>query len=94
MPKPDPRHPGQIFRETCLERRGVSVTAAAKALGITRKALSELLNGHVGMTAEMAVRIAKVFGSSAEMWLVLQLEYDLRRAEERLSERSLRPIDV
>ena len=79
----NPPHPGEIVREECLKPLGLSVTAAAEGLGITRKALSELLNGHSGVSPEMAIRLAKAFGSSAETWLRLQMQYDLWQAEQR-----------
>jgi addiction module HigA family antidote len=73
----NPPHPGEIIRDQCLEPLGLSVTDAAKGLGVTRKALSELLNGHAGISPEMAIRLEKAFGSTAETWLRMQLEYDL-----------------
>lgn len=73
----NPPHPGRIVRQECIEPLELSVTAAAKGLGVTRKALSELLNGRSGISPEMALRLSKAFGSSAEMWLGLQLDYDL-----------------
>jgi addiction module HigA family antidote len=79
----NPPHPGEIIREECLKPLGLTVTAAATGLGITRKALSELLNGHTGLSPEMAIRLAKAFGSSAETWLRLQMQYDLWQAEQR-----------
>lgn len=79
----NPPHPGEIIREECLKPLGLTVTAAATGLGITRKALSELLNGHAGLSPEMAIRLAKAFGSSAETWLRLQMQYDLWQAEQR-----------
>jgi antitoxin HigA-1 len=77
----NPPHPGEIIREQCLDPLALSVTAAAKGLGVTRKALSELLNGHSGVSPDMAIRLAKAFGSSAETWLRLQMQYDLWQAE-------------
>ena len=79
----NPPHPGEIIREECLKPLGLTVTAAATGLGITRKALSELLNGHTGLSPEMAIRLAKAFGSSTETWLRLQMQYDLWQAEQR-----------
>ena len=79
----DPPHPGEIIRDQCLEPLGLSVTDAAKGLGVTRKALSELLNGHAGISPEMAIRLERAFGSTAETWLRMQLEYDLWQAEQR-----------
>jgi antitoxin HigA-1 len=79
----NPPHPGEIIRDQCLEPFGLSVTDAAKGLGVTRKALSELLNGHAGVSPEMAIRLEKAFGSTAETWLRMQLAYDLWHAEQR-----------
>ena len=77
----NPPHPGEIIRDQCLEPLGLTITAAAKGLGVTRKALSELVNGHSGVSPEMAIRLSKAFGSSPETWLRLQLQYDLWHAE-------------
>ncbi len=79
----NPPHPGEIIKELCLEPLGLSVTDAAKGLGVTRKALSELLNGHTGVSPEMAIRLEQAFGSTAETWLKMQLEYDLWQAKQR-----------
>jgi addiction module HigA family antidote len=79
----NPPHPGEIIRDQCLEPLGLSVTDAAKGLGVTRKALSELLNGHAGVSPEMAIRLERAFGSTAETWLRMQLSYDLWQAEQR-----------
>jgi addiction module HigA family antidote len=79
----NPAHPGEVIRETCLEPLGLSVTAAAKGLGVSRKALSELLNAHAGVSPEMAIRLEKAGWSTAETWLRMQLQYDLWRAEQR-----------
>jgi addiction module HigA family antidote len=78
----NPPHPGEIIREECLKPLDLSVTAAAAGLGVTRKALSELLNGHSGVSPEMAIRLSKAFGSSPETWLRLQMQYDLWQAQQ------------
>ncbi len=75
-----PPHPGSVVRELCLDPLGLSVTRAAKGLGVSRKALSELLNGHSGISPEMAIRLSKAFGGSPESWLTQQMQYDLWRA--------------
>jgi len=72
-----PPHPGRIVRQDCIEPLGVTITAAAKALGVTRQALNNLVNGKSGVSPEMAVRLSKAFGSSPEMWLRLQANFDL-----------------
>lgn len=79
----DPPHPGEIVRAECLEPLGLTVTRAAEGLGVTRQALSDLVNGHAGISVEMAIRLSKAFGSSAETWLGMQMAYDLSQARER-----------
>ncbi|MBW1814748.1 MAG: HigA family addiction module antidote protein [Deltaproteobacteria bacterium] len=78
----NPPHPGEVLRELCLEPLGISVTDAAKALGVARKTLSSILNGHSGISPEMAIRLAKAFDTSAESWLNQQVQYDLWEAEQ------------
>ncbi len=77
MPMKNPPHPGRIVRQDCIEPLGLTITGAAKALGISRQALNNLVNGKAGISPEMAVRISKAFGGSPEMWLRLQANYDL-----------------
>ena len=76
----NPPHPGEIIRELCLEPLGLSVTDAAKALGVSRKTLSAVLNGRAGVSPEMAVRLSIAFDTSSESWLNQQVQYDLWRA--------------
>ena len=83
MPMLNPPHPGEVIRELCLEPLGLSVTAAAKALGVTRKTLSELLNGHTGISPEMALRLSMAFGGSAESWLQQQALYQLAQVRQK-----------
>ena len=73
----NPSYPGEAIRELCLEPMGLIVTKAARGLGVTRKALSELLNGHSEISPEMAIRLSKAFGGSAESWMTQQMQYDL-----------------
>jgi addiction module HigA family antidote len=80
----NPPHPGGIVRRQCLEPLGLSVTEAARGLGVTRQALSELVNGKTGISVEMAIRLSKAFGSSPEAWLGMQMAYDLWQARERI----------
>ncbi len=79
----NPPHPGGIVRRQCLEPLGLSVTAGAKALGVTRQALSELVNERAGLSVEMAIRLSKAFGSSPQTWLGMQMAYDLWQARGR-----------
>jgi addiction module HigA family antidote len=89
-----PPHPGEVLRSLCLEPLSLSVTAAAKALGVSRKTLSALLNGHAGISPEMAVRLSIAFDTSAESWLQQQLHYDLFRAEQRRNELDVKKLAV
>ncbi len=79
----NPPHPGEVIRELCLAPLELTVTDAAKGLGVSRKTLSELLNGHAGILPEMAIRLSKAFGGSAESWLTQQMHYDLAQAQVR-----------
>jgi len=76
----NPAHPGRIVRHDCLEPLGLSVTEGAKVLGVTRQALNNVVNGKSGISPEMALRLAKAFGSTPETWLRMQLAYDLAEA--------------
>jgi addiction module HigA family antidote len=73
----NPPHPGRVILQECIEPLGLSITDAAAALGVTRNTLSELVNGKRGISPEMAVRIAKVFGGTEDGWLVQQAHYEL-----------------
>jgi len=73
----NPPHPGLVVLQECIEPSGLTITDAAAALGVTRNTLSELVNGKRGISAEMAVRLSKVFGGTEEGWLVQQAQYDL-----------------
>jgi addiction module HigA family antidote len=79
----NPPHPGEIIRDACLEPLGLSVSAAAKWLGVSRHSLSELLNGRASVSAEMAIRLEKAGWSVAESWLRNQMSYDLWQARQR-----------
>jgi addiction module HigA family antidote len=79
----NPPHPGEIIRDLCIEPLGLTVTQAAEGLGVTRKTLSLLLNGHAGISPEMAIRLSKAFGRSPEGWLALQSSYDLAQISNR-----------
>lgn len=78
----NPPHPGEVLRELCLEPMGLSVTAAAEALGVSRKTLSAVLNGKAGISPEMAVRLSIAFDTSAKSWLNQQSQYELWHAEQ------------
>jgi addiction module HigA family antidote len=88
----NPPHPGEIIRELCVEPLGLTVTEAAKALKVTRKTLSTLLNGRAGISPEMALRLYRVFGRTPEGWMRLQLQFDLWKAEKSLDVSGLKRI--
>ena len=90
----NPPHPGEVLRTLCLEPLGLSVTEAAKALGVSRKTLSSLLNGRTGISPEMAVRLSIAFETSAESWLRQQAQYDLWHAEQRRSALKVKKLSV
>ena len=68
------------MRHDCIEPLGFTITEAAKKLGVTRQALNNLVNGHSGISPEMAIRLSKGFGGSPEVWLQMQMQYDLAQA--------------
>lgn len=80
MPMKNPPHPGLSVRHDCLEPSGLSVTEAARRLGVSRKQLSDVVNGHSGISPEVAIRLDKVFGGAANTWYRLQAAYDLAQA--------------
>lgn len=80
MPMKSPPHPGLSVRHDCLEPLGLTVTEAARRLGVSRKQLSDIVNGHAGLSPEMAIRLDKAFGGGADTWFRLQAAYDLARA--------------
>lgn len=77
MTMKNPPHPGMVVLQECIEPMGLTITAAAAALGVTRNTLSELVNGKRGISPEMAVRLSRVFGGTEQGWLVQQAQYDL-----------------
>jgi addiction module HigA family antidote len=90
----NPIHPGRIVKHDCLEPLGLTVTAAAKVLRITRQALNNLVNERAGISPEMAIRLEKAFGSTADTWLRLQAAYDLAQARKREASIKVRRYDA
>ena len=80
----NPLHPGEIIKELCLEPLALSVTAAAKTLGVSRKILSSIINGKAGISPEMAVKLSIAFNTSSESWLNRQIQYDLWQSKANL----------
>ena len=85
-----PTHPGRIVRSACLDPLGLTVTAGAKILGVTRQALNNVINGKSGISPEMAIRLTKAFGGAEETWLRMQLAYDLAAARKNESKMKVR----
>ncbi len=90
----NPPHPGEVIRELCLEPLDISVTKAAEALGVSRKTLSAIVNGRAGISPEMAIRLSKAFGTSAESWLNQQMQYDLWQARQGAEALEVRRLNV
>ena len=82
MDMKNPAHPGALVKE-CLADLGVSVAEAAAALGITRQQLHRIISGASGVTPDMALRFEQAFGSTADTWLRMQINYDLAQARKR-----------
>jgi addiction module HigA family antidote len=91
----NPPHPGEVLRGLYLEPLDLTVKAAAEGLGVSRKALSELVNGHTDISRDMAIRLAKAIPStSIRLWLDLQLQYDAWQAEQRAASIDVRPFPI
>lgn len=93
MPMKNPPHPGTVVRVSCLEPLGLNVTDGAKVLGVSRQALSNLVNGRARMSSDMAIRLAKAFGSTTETWIRLQTAYDVVQAQARADEIEIEPYE-
>jgi addiction module HigA family antidote len=91
MPMKNPPHPGLSVRLNCLEPFGLSVTQAASALGVSRTTLSRLINGQSGISPDMAIRLAKAFGATPDIWIRMQAAYDLSQARRHESEIKVKP---
>jgi addiction module HigA family antidote len=85
----NPPHPGAVLKDGVMVD-GVTVTGLALQLGVTRVALSRVLNAHAGISADMAIKLCRVFGGLAESWLYMQANYDLWQAERRVDQREKR----
>lgn len=90
----NPPHPGAIIKELCLDPLELSVTDAARALGVSRKTLSCIINGKAGISPEMAVRLSIAFDTSSESWVNQQSQYDLWQAEQHRNELNVKPLSA
>jgi addiction module HigA family antidote len=89
-----PSHPGQILKSLYVEPLGITITATAEKLGVTRKAISEIINGHTGISAEMALRLSLAFKTTPELWLGLQMDFDLWDAKSKIKKLKIAPIEA
>lgn len=89
----DPLHPGFIVKDTLIDGAELTVVDAAKLLGVSRTALSRLLNGHSGISPEMALRLSKLLGTSIEMWMNLQSQYDIWLIMQRQDEFHIKKLN-
>jgi len=89
-----PIHPGRIVRQDCLEPFGLSITAGAKALGVTRQTLNNVVNEKAGISPQMAIRLSKAFGSTAETWLAMQAAFDLAQVRKHESKIRVKRLEA
>ena len=94
MTMKNPPHPGEHVLEDCLKPLGLSITKAADVLGVSRLTLSNLVNGKNGVSPEMAIRLSKAFGGSPEVWLGMQMLYDLAQAEKKAATIKVKRVPV
>jgi addiction module HigA family antidote len=87
-----PPHPGRIIRQECIEALNLTVTETAQRLGVTRQTLNNVVNEKAGISPEMSIRLSNAFGASPEVWLGLQMQYDLAQAEKEASQIKVRRI--
>ena len=90
----NPPHPGEVLKELCIKPLGLTITDTAKALDVSRKTLSSIINGKSGISPEMAVRLSIAFNTSSESWLNQQLQYDLWKAEQHRKELEVTQLSV
>ena len=90
----DPPHPGQVIKRQCLAPLKLTVTEVAKGLGVSRNTFSMLLNGRLGISPEMAIRLSQGFGGSPESWLQQQMQYDLWHAQQRQGKIKIRKFEA
>ena len=87
----NPAHPGLGVKVDCLEPFGLSITEGAKILGVSRTALSTLVNARADLSMDMAIRVAKAFGGTPEGWMRVQHQYDLSKIDERAKQIKVKP---
>jgi addiction module HigA family antidote len=90
----NPPHPGQILADTVLSDGGINVTEFAKRLGMTRTAISRVVNGHAAVSTDLALRLEAALGTSAETWLAMQAAYDLWQAKKNKPKKKIARIEI
>lgn len=90
----NPPHPGELLHDLWLEPLGLSITAAAEHLKVSRKTMSEIVNGRASISSEMAMRLEMAFGKSAKSWLGHQAEYDLWQLKQKASQLGVKRVEV
>ena len=94
MTMKNPPHPGHSIKDACLDPLNLSVTEGAKRLGVARHTLSRVINGHAGLSPEMALRLEKMGWGRAETWLRMQLAYDLAQAQNKAGKIRVSPLEA
>lgn len=94
MPMKNPPHPGRSIKDACLEPLNLTVTEGAKVLGVARHTLSRVINGQAGISPDMAIRLEKAFGGSADAWLRMQAAYDLAHARQHENQIDVKPYTM
>jgi len=88
-----PTHPGEILREMFIKERGLTITEVAKGLNVARANLSAVINGHLGISPELAIKLSEAFGNTAQFWVNLQNNYELWHAEQKVNRSLIRHFD-
>jgi addiction module HigA family antidote len=88
-----PAHPGEILKEMFINERNLTITEVAKGLNMARANLSSVINGHLGISPELAVKLSEAFGNTAQFWVNLQNNYELWHAEKKIDRAAIRHFD-
>jgi antitoxin HigA-1 len=88
-----PSHPGEILREMFIKERNLTITEVAKGLNVARANLSAVINGHLGVSPELAVKLSEAFGNTAQFWVNLQNNYELWHAEQKVNRSLIHHFD-
>ena len=89
-----PAHPGEILKEMFIKERNLTITEVAKGLNVARANLSAVINGHLGISPELAIKLSEAFGNSAQFWANLQNNYELWHAEKKVNRSQIRRFEA